>query len=314
MKATLIIANYNGRELLAGSLPALVSAAGPAGHHTVVVADDGSTDDSLEFVHTTHPRVRTLALPRAGFGATCNAAVAAAETEAVVLLNSDVLVSPGFLEPLLSHLDDPDVFAVGAKFVNPDGTLTDTLGNRTSGRWHQGLLHIDHETDPERLAAACPQLYAHGALMAFRRDKWLQLGGFDPLYRPFYWEDTDLGYRAWGRGWKVLFEPASAVVHVQGSTIGRFHRPAHVELMSAKNAVLFSWKNLLEPGMFRRVLAAQVRWAADDVLIGGLPPRTAALFGALRQLAEAGRRRAQEQRERARSDQAILERASGGPQ
>jgi len=139
----------------------------------------------------------------------------------------------------------------------------------------------------------------------------MALGGFDSLYRPLYWEDVDLGYRAWGRGWQVLYEPASVVFHDQGSTMKRLHRPAHVELMSAKNAVLFSWSNLLEPRLFRRALAAQARRATDDMLIGTPPHRTAALWLALRQLREACRGRAREQRERLRSDEEILELASG---
>jgi len=112
----------------------------------------------------------------------------------------------------------------------------------------------------------------------------------------------------------VLYEPGSVVVHDQGGTIARVHDITYVELMSAKNAVLFCWKNLLSPGLFRRALAAQARWAADDVLIGGLPPRTAALYAALRQLPEAAGRRRREQRERVYADGDILARALGDAQ
>jgi GT2 family glycosyltransferase len=306
VRATLIIINYNGRELLTRSLPAALAAAREGGDHEVVVADDGSTDDSIHLVATTYPEAKVLALPHRGFGYTCNAAVEAASTGVVVLLNSDAVVSPAFLLPLLDDLSGADVFAVGCKFINPDGSVAGVLGNRTSCHWHRGLLYMDHETDPERLAETCPQLYPNGAALAFRRDRWLALGGFDPLYRPFYWEDVDLGYRAWGRGWRVLYEPASVVIHEQGSTMRKAHQIAHLELMSAKNAVLFTWKNLLDPDLFRRSLAAQVSWAADDVMIGGLPPRTRALAAALRQLGEAAAGRAREQRERTRSDRDIL--------
>ncbi len=311
MKATIIIINYNGRELLAKSAPAALAAASKAGGHPVVVADDASSDDSIEFLCKEFPEVRVLALPKGGFGAACNAAVAAAETEIALLLNNDVVVTPDFLEPLLQGLAAPDVFAVGCKFLNPDGSLTHALGNRTSGRWQKGLLYLHHETRPELLGRTCPQLYANGGGMAFRRDLWLSLGGFDPLYRPLYWEDVDLGYRAWGRGWRVLYEPASVVYHDQGSTMGRLHRPAHIELISAKNAVLFTWKNLLDRRLFRRAIAEQARWAADDVLIGGLPNRTRALWRAFRQLRQASRARAREQRERVRSDEEMLAAAGG---
>jgi len=312
MKATLIIINHNGRDLLAQSAPAALEAARKAGGHTVTVADDASSDDSIEFLSKSFPEVKVLALPKAGFGPACNSGVEAADTEAALILNNDAIVTPEFLEPLLEDLAEPDVFAVGCKFLNPDGSLTHALGNRTSGTWQGPLLRLHHETRPEMLKQTCPQLYPNGGAMAFWREKWLALGGFDPLFHPFYWEDVDIGYRAWARGWRVLYEPRSVVYHDQGSTMGRFHRPAHIELMSAKNALLFTWKNLLDTHLFRRALAAQARWGADDVLIGGLPHRTAALWRAFRQLRQAGRARAREQRERLRVDEEILALASGG--
>lgn len=312
MKATIIIVNHNGRDLLATSVPAALEAARRAGGHPVVVADDASRDGSVEFIRERLPEAEALALPKGGFGAACNTAVARAETEAAVILNNDVVVTPEFLEPLLADLSGHDVFAVGCKFLNPDGSLTDALGNRTSAHWEAGLLRIHHETREERLRETCPQLYANGGGMAFRREVWLELGGFDPLFRPLYWEDVDISYRAWGRGWRVLFEPASIVYHDQGSTMARLHRPAHIERMSAKNAVLFTWKNLLDPGLLAGALAAQAKWAADDVLVGGLPPRTSALWWAFRQLGQARRARAMERRARVRSDSEVLDLAAGG--
>ena len=312
MKATLIIINHNGRDLLADSVPAALEAAhGAEGGHTVCVADDASTDGSVEFVRERFPEVRVLALPKGGFGAACNAGVEAAETEAAFLLNNDVVVTPDFLAPLFEDLQQPDVFAVGCKFLNPDGSLTHALGNRTSGEWRGGLLYVHHETREELLQETCPQLYPNGGGMAFWRDKWQELRGFDPLFRPLYWEDVDIGYRAWGRGWRVLYEPRSVVYHDQGSTMGRLHRPARIELMSAKNAVLFAWKNLLDGRELRRVAAAQARWAADDILIGGLPNRLTALWWAFTQLGQACRARALERRWRVRNDADILAAAAG---
>jgi len=310
VRATLIIVNHNGRHLLETSLPAAVAAA-QAGDHAVTVADDGSTDDSLAYVANTFPEVTFLAGPKRGFGPTCNQAVEGAHSEAAVLLNSDVVVAPDFLPPLLHHLEDPDTFAVGPKFLNPDGSLTHALGNRTSGEWRGGLLSLHHETDPQRLTQACPQLYANGGAMAFRRDRWLELGGFDDLYHPFYWEDVDVGYRAWARGWRVMYEPASVVYHAQGQTIARLHGTPEVEMISARNAMLFAWKNLLDAGPFRRAVLAQARSTADDVLIASLPNRLRALLAAFAKLRAAARGRGQERRSRAVDDAEILRRGRG---
>jgi len=313
MNATLIIPNYNGRDLLQKSIPAALRAVGNApGDHVVCVADDASTDDSLELLRSSFPEVKLLALPKRGFGPTCNVAVESADTDIVVLLNSDVVVESDFLSPLLEDLVEPDVFAVGCKFLNPDGSLTNALGNRTSGAWLGGILAIHHETRPELLRFTCPQLYANGGAMAFHREQWLALGGFDPLYAPFYWEDVDISYRAWARGWRVLYEPRSVVYHEQGSTMQRSFQSAHIELMSAKNAFLFAWKNILDPALIRRIAAAQARWATDDVFIGGLPHRTAALWRAFRQLRQACRARSREQRERVVPDTEILAFSTGG--
>ncbi len=312
MRATLAIINYNGRQLLETSVPAAVEAARRVAGHCVAVIDDGSTDDSLPYVVNQFPEVAFLTAARRGFGAACQRAVAEAETDVVVLLNSDVRVAPDFLGPLLADLEDPQVFAVGCKFLNPDGSLTNALGNRTAGEWRSGLLFLHHETDPARLIGTCPQLYANGGAMAFRRDRWVELGGFDDLYHPFYWEDVDLGYRAWGRGYTVLYEPASVVYHAQGQTIGGTHPTAEVELTSARNGVLFTWKNLLDAGQFRRAVRAQTRGTAEDVLIGGLPNRLGALRAAGARLRLAARRRAEERRARTLSDAEILRRSRGG--
>ncbi len=312
MRATLVIVNYNGRHLLEKSLPAAAGAAHFAGDHAVAVADDGSTDDSLGYVVGAFPQVNFLAYPRRGFGATCNRAVADADTEVVVLLNSDVVVAPDFLPPLLADLEDPGVAAVGCRFLNPDGSLTDALGNRTSGEWRGGMLFLHHETDPARLTDTCPQLYPNGGAFAFRRARWLELGGFDDLYHPFYWEDADLGYRAWARGWRVLYEPRSVVYHAQGGTIARVHRTGYIERTTARNALLFAWKNLLDPQSLRRTLRAQGRWTADDVLIGGLPNRLGALCDAAKLLRPAARRRSEERRARVVSDAEILVHSRAG--
>jgi glycosyltransferase involved in cell wall biosynthesis len=87
-----------------------------------------------------------------------------------------------------------------------------------------------------------------GGSAAVDREKFLQLGGFDRLLRPLYVEDVDLSYRAWKRGWKVLFCPQSKVIHKHRSTSGRLDR-ASLERIIQRNHLLFIWKNISDPGM-----------------------------------------------------------------
>src|SRR6266567_136220 len=71
-----------------------------------------------------------------------------------------------------------------------------------------------------------------------------RMAGFEPLLAPFYLEDTDLGYMAWKRGWKVLFEPRSAVYHEHRGTIGKKFSPEFIQGVLRKNFILFCWKNI----------------------------------------------------------------------
>ncbi|NIM06135.1 MAG: glycosyltransferase, partial [Armatimonadetes bacterium] len=137
--ATVIIPTYNGRALLERCLSALLSSIEKAGgNHKVLVVDDASTDGTAEYLAQTFPSVEVLSLQRSGFGRAVNSGVMQAKSDAVVLLNNDVVVEPDFLKALLEPLQEPDVFAVGAKFLSGEGKLDHVLGNRTRGLWRRG--------------------------------------------------------------------------------------------------------------------------------------------------------------------------------
>jgi O-antigen biosynthesis protein len=89
-----------------------------------------------------------------------------------------------------------------------------------------------------------PCFYGGGGSCAFDRRKFLELGGFDELLAPFYLEDTDLGYMAWKRGWKVLYQPRSIVYHEHRGTIGKRFSEAQIQAVLKKNYLLFCWKNI----------------------------------------------------------------------
>ncbi len=89
-----------------------------------------------------------------------------------------------------------------------------------------------------------PCFYGGGGSCAFDRRKFFELGGFDELLAPFYLEDTDLGFLAWKRGWKVLYQPASVVHHEHRGTIGKRFSAEYIESILRKNFLLFCWKNI----------------------------------------------------------------------
>jgi glycosyltransferase involved in cell wall biosynthesis len=125
----------------------------------------------------------------------------------------------------------------------------------TEGRWEAGRLRVRHRAD-DRIGRAYPCFYPGGGSSAFDRRKFLELGGFDRLYEPFYLEDADLGYLAWKRGWKVLYEPRSRVWHEHRGTIGRRFTARQIDDVLRRNFLLFAWKNIHE---WRRLGA---HWAA----------------------------------------------------
>ena len=241
--ASVVIPNWNGKDLLAKYLPSVIEA---MGDNEIIVVDNGSTDGSAEFVRTAFPQIKLLALPRnLGFGGGSNAGFRAATNDVVVLLNSDMRVAPDFLDPLLEGFRDPAVFAVSCQIFFSDPVKLREETGLTQGWWEDGGLRVRHRID-EAIGDLYPCFYGGGGSCAFDRRKFLELGGFDHLLAPFYLEDTDLGYMAWKRGWKVLYQPRSVVYHEHRGTIGKKFSADFIQGVLKKNFLLFAWKNVHE--------------------------------------------------------------------
>ncbi len=242
--ASIVVPNWNGRDLLERFLPSWIAAIAHHPGSEIIVVDNGSTDGSAAWMSENYPEVRVLALSRnLGFGGGSNAGVRAAKNEIIVLLNSDMRVEPNFLEPLLDGFTDENVFAVSAQIYLGDPSKRREETGLTQGWWQDGGLRVSHREDAavDRLF---PCFYGGGGSCAIDRRKFLELGGFDRLLAPFYLEDTDLGYLAWKRGWKVLYQPASVVYHEHRGTIGKRFTPEYIQSVLQKNFVLFTWKNI----------------------------------------------------------------------
>jgi GT2 family glycosyltransferase len=242
--ASVVIPNWNGRDLLERYLPSVIAALAGHPENEIIVVDNGSADGSAEFVRRAFPDVKVLALDRnLGFGGGSNAGFRAARNDIVVLLNSDMQVSPDFLPPLLEGFRDERVFAVSCQiFFRDPAKLREETG-LTQGWWQDGGLKVRHRADPA-INDLFPCFYGGGGSCAFDRRKFLELGGFDELLAPFYLEDADLGYMAWKRGWKVLYQPRSIVYHEHRGTIGKRFSEAQIQAVLKKNYLLFCWKNI----------------------------------------------------------------------
>ncbi len=291
--ASVVIPTWNGRQLLGEYLPSVVEAVDGNPANEIIVVDNASTDGTPDFLRERFPQVRVVPLKRnLGFGGGSNAGIRAARNDIVVLLNNDMRVSPGFLQPLLDGFTDDRVFSVSCQIYFSDSKKVREETGLTQGWWESGSLRVRHRAD-EAVTRLFPCFYGGGGSSAYDRRKFLELGGFDSLFEPFYLEDTDLGYMAWKRGWKVLYEPRSVVFHEHRGTIGRRFSAEYIRSILAKNFVLWSWKNIhewsmLAPHFFFTYAGALVS------LIGGDSPERAALpavWRAFRQLPDALRSR-----------------------
>jgi len=272
---SIVIPTWNGREILERNLPsvrAALQAYAPGGE--TIVVDDGSTDGSAGWLAREQPWARALArASNEGFGAAVNAGVAAARSEIVVLLNNDMRVEPGFLAPLAAAFDaGTGVFGATPRIVNR------TYGGDegvTACDFRLGLFGTTFpqrgDSDPAAARAASAAsvaapgagapglsevLFACGGAAAYDRALWLALGGLDPLYAPFYWEDVDLSWRARKRGWRILHVPSSVVHHEHSATIGSRFDARRVRVVYERNRLLFQWKNLTSP----RLTASHLAW------------------------------------------------------
>jgi GT2 family glycosyltransferase/glycosyltransferase involved in cell wall biosynthesis len=248
--ASLVIPNWNGRDLLERFLPSWAEAIRAHPGSEIIVVDNGSDDGSAAWIRDRYPGVQVLALPEnLGFGGGSNRGFLAAKNDIVVLLNSDMRVSPDFLAPLLAGFRDdkgdadPAVFAVSCQIFLSDPARRREETGLTQGCWQDGALRVGHRDDP-KVDRLFPCLYGGGGSCAFDRRKFLELGGFDELLAPFYLEDTDLGFMAWKRGWKVLYQPASVVWHEHRGTIGKKFDNETIERVLQKNFLLFTWKDI----------------------------------------------------------------------
>jgi len=240
--ASIVIPNWNGKELLEKFLPTVLGACS-AGDEVIVV-DNASSDGSAEFVESSFPQVRLLRMERnLGFGGGSNAGIRAASHRIAVLLNNDMRATPDFLAPLLAGFTDEAVFAVSAQlfFSDPERRREET--GLTAGSFEKGFVRVRHDVDGE-IDRLYPIFYAGGGSTAYDREKFLALGGFDPLFEPFYLEDTDLSFNAWRRGWKVLYQPASRLYHEHRGTIGKRYSSESILAYLQKNYVLMVWKNV----------------------------------------------------------------------
>jgi GT2 family glycosyltransferase len=246
LSVSVIIPNYNGAALLKRNLPQIIKASLEA---QIIVVDDASTDNSVTLLETHFPEVKVVKLPHnQRFAQACNAGVAQASGDIIILLNTDVSPTDSYLSPLLRPFNDPTVFAVGCAEINRK--KSNLVSGRSCAQFKRGFLVHRRCGDQ----SAQNTLWVSGGSGAFRKSMWQQLAGMDPLFSPAYEEDRDLSYRALKRGWQVLFAPQSVVYHEHEVTNKTVFGTLSMQRASFKNNLIFTWKNITQPAYFNRHL------------------------------------------------------------
>ncbi len=256
--ASIIIVSWNGRDFLTRLMPSLwpeVDADG--GDHEVIVVDNGSTDDTIEWLQKNYPRTRVVALPENRFFVRGNmAGVATATRDTLVFLNNDMIVKPGFLAPLLAGFTSNDIFAVAAEvfFRDPNKRREET--GKTTGHFQGGFMQCAHVMPTAaHMDVYTPTFWAGGGSAAFDRRKFLAMGGWDLTFDPFYLEDTGLSYQAWRRGYRVLFTPKSGVFHEHRGTSRKVFGDDYIDSVIRRNQHLFLWRNVTSAALTAKYFA-----------------------------------------------------------
>ena len=257
MTIAIVILNWNGRQLLERFLPTVLTHAAAA---QVYVADNASTDSSVEFLCTHYPQVSILQNPtNEGYAAGYNRALQQVQADVYCLLNSDVAVTEGWLSPVLKCFEDPQIAMVQPKildykrpthfeYAGAAGGYLDKYGfPYCRGR---RLQHIEEDRGQYDEPSPCPIFWASGACLFVRSTVFHALGGFDADFFA-HQEEIDLCWRAHHLGHKVVCCPQSVVYHVGGATLSATN--PQKTYLNFRNSLLMLLKNLPGRCLYRRL-------------------------------------------------------------
>lgn len=277
MTTAVVILNWNGKHMLERFLPSVT--AYTTGDAEVVIADNGSTDDSIAFLHDHYPTLRIIQLDKNyGFADGYNRALAQIDADYYVLLNDDVEVTPNWIEPVIAQMQQhPDTAICQPKLLMYDQRDTFEYAGGAGGfidkygyPFCRGRLFTTLEQDHGQYDDAREIFWASGAAMFVRAKVWKELGGLDGEFFA-HMEEIDFCWRAKNAGYRVEYCPQSVVYHVGGGTLPKSN-PRKTYLNFRNNMALL-YKNLphrrLAWVMFFRVVLDYV--AAFKFLFEGKP-------------------------------------------
>jgi GT2 family glycosyltransferase len=238
MNFSIIIPNYNGINLLKKNLPIISKI---FRNQEIIISDDLSQDDSLEYIRKTFPNFKIIINTKnCGFSTTVNKAVENCKNDLFLLLNSDAFPNK-FNYDVINKFNDDKLFALGFLQIENKNKKSSRSG-RGTGRFQKGFLyHQKGNTNKYNT------LWASGGSAIFRKSIWNKLGGLYEIYNPFYWEDIDICYRAWKCGYKIFFDNQNSFFHIQhDSSIRLAYKSEFIKKISYRNQIYFVWCNITD--------------------------------------------------------------------
>ena len=247
-KVAVVILNWNGRKFLEKFLPSVLANSEDVAD--IIIADNASTDSSIEFLQDNYPQLRIITnRTNGGFACGYNEALAEVEAEYYVLLNSDIEVTKNWIEPVIKLMEsDASIAACQPKlrsyherekfeYAGAAGGFIDEYGYP----FCRGRIFQHIETDNGQYDDAVEIFWATGACMFVKAELYKQFGGFDEDFFA-HMEEIDFCWRLKNGGYKIMYCPDSVVYHVGGGTLPK--KSSHKTYLNFRNNLSLLYKNL----------------------------------------------------------------------
>ncbi len=254
MKIAVVILNWNGKKFLERFLPNVIQHS--ADRAEVIVADNASTDDSVDFLKQNFPHIRLIQnAENGGFSKGYNEALNNVDADYFVLLNSDIEVTPNWIQPVIDLMEsDTDIAVCQPKirsyfnreefeYAGAAGGFIDRFGYP----FCRGRMFNTMETDSGQYDNACEVFWATGAAMFVKASVYKEFGGLDDDFFA-HMEEIDFCWRVKNAGYKVMYCPDSTIYHIGGGTLPK--QSSRKTYLNFRNNLSLLYKNLYASELF----------------------------------------------------------------
>ncbi len=285
-KIDLVIPSYQARHLLEKHLPAIYKHSSDL--NKIIIVEDGGSDDTPQFLKENYPDIKLLInKENRGFSKSVNRAVSQSGADFILLLNNDVEPHKDYLKNAFKYFDDEDIFAVN---------FNEKQSSWPKVFWKNGKLQYTQGEDKKN-----PRFCAwpSGGSSILRMSIWNKLNGFNEIYSPGYWEDIDLGWRAWKKGYKIIWAPDAYIDHQHESTFKKLDQN-YLNLIKQRNELFFHWQNITD----RKLASDHFKFLVSHTLKH--PGYSKVVFAAFKQYTKVAKNRIKNRRAAKLSDKQVL--------